>query len=83
MGKAQIDEIFPEKNKTSEGLIDLEKEDLDRCVQYFASRHQRDTERRRGLDPKGVEGYETRGCYNCEGFDRYCETYISFSDIRN
>ena len=48
---------------------------MDKCVYYYISRRQRETEVARGDGFEGTMGYEAMGCYNCDGFNKVCDTY--------
>ena len=50
------------------------------CEFYQAARDQRETERKAGHDNSGTIGYETRGCYICDGHNRDCPMYFSLGD---
>jgi hypothetical protein len=46
-----------------------------KCIFYTISRLQRQQELERGLDESYTQGYQERGCYDCDGFKFDCEAY--------
>lgn len=51
--------------------------EADICIFYKAARDQREVEVERGEGLVGTIGYETTGCYNCDGKDIKCDRYYS------
>ena len=46
-----------------------------KCDWYSMSREQREAELKRGMSLKWTEGYESMGCYKCDGYNEDCEVY--------
>ena len=61
---------------------DLEKQlnDLE-CVHHECALSQRTSELTSGLGTSGTIGYELRGCYRCDGYDRECPSYVSNKEL--
>lgn len=49
----------------------------DKCLYHNISREQRNLEILRGEGKKGTMGFEKQGCYECEGYNYNCDTYVS------
>ena len=47
-----------------------------KCVWYDLARKQRGEEDERHLDHQGTHGFESQGCYDCDGKDEGCERYV-------
>jgi hypothetical protein len=46
-----------------------------KCIHYHAARTQRQEERDRGEGDNGTQGYEGRGCFDCQGLNTKCQHY--------
>ena len=57
------------------------EEDLRICIYKSIAVHQREDELRRGLNLDGTLGYEITGCYECDGHDYICKTYLSLAYV--
>lgn len=47
------------------------------CINYEQAKNQRKHELERGIGLQGTIGFETTGCYKCEGFNTECPKYQS------
>ena len=53
------------------------------CVHLKCANSQRITEVRQGLGHHGTSGYETMGCYDCNGNKKDCPTYTPEWELEN
>ena len=56
---------------------ELEVKGKGMCMQYYCARSQRITELWAGLGTTGTSGYESIGCYECNGKRIKCGAYYS------
>ncbi len=56
---------------------ELEVKGKGMCMQYYCARSQRITELWAGIGTKGTQGYESIGCYSCNGKRIKCGAYYS------
>jgi len=62
--------------------LEENKESIDDLCLYFnISRLQRNTELSNGVGLKGTEGYQIRGCYDCNGYNQQCNVYINSAAV--
>ena len=47
------------------------------CMHKLAAESQRVAEKERGLGDTGTKSYAEHGCYQCNGYRMYCQTYTS------
>ena len=57
------------------------EDNLEKCVNYDASRSQRKEERARGLGDEGTYGFEKMGCYDCPGLKKDCPSYFPRGEL--
>jgi hypothetical protein len=51
-----------------------------KCVYYECSRSQREAELERGEGLHGTQGYESMGCFSCDGHKENCKSYTPIED---
>ena len=66
--------------KNLENELKTEKIKPQRCEYYYASREQRKDELKRGYGLKGTSGFNKMGCYQCNGYNVNCPSYIIFTN---
>lgn len=49
---------------------------LEECISYESAHEQRKNELARGLTKEGTKGYERKGCFDCNGMNKSCKSYI-------
>ncbi len=59
-------------------------EDKNLCLNLEGAISQREEEEgKRGLGNKGTMGFEKTGCYECNGYNAACPSYISLNTLED
>ena len=58
-----------------------EQEKVEKCFYYYVSRIQREHEMRDHGHSRGCSGYRKQGCYQCTGYEPWCDLYLKRSVI--
>lgn len=48
-----------------------------KCLHKECAESQRANELKAGLGYQGTKGYEAKGCYACDGYNKECQQYFS------